>query len=69
VFAGTAARAAGLVPGDVIVAAGGQRVTSPDALQAALGQHHPGDRVGITWVDQSGARHTAVVTLKNGPAG
>ncbi|HEX6931894.1 MAG TPA: trypsin-like peptidase domain-containing protein [Streptosporangiaceae bacterium] len=69
VFSGTAASAAGLTPGDVIVAAGGHRVTSPDDLQATLGRHHPGDRVGITWVDQSGQRHSANVTLRSGPAG
>ena len=69
VFPGTAANAAGLQPGDVIVAAGGRQVTSPDALQAALEPHHPGDRVGFTWVDRNGARHSATVTLKNGPAG
>ncbi len=69
VFPGTAASAAGLTPGDVIVAAGGQRVTSPDGLQAVFGRHHPGDRVGLTWVDQNGLRHSAAVMLKSGPAG
>jgi S1-C subfamily serine protease len=69
VFPGTAASATGLTPGDVIVAAGGHRVTSPDGLQAVFEQHHPGDRVGLTWTDQNGARHSALVTLKNGPAG
>ena len=69
VFPGTAASTAGLAAGDVIVAAGGHQVTSPDGLQAVFGRHHPGDRVGITWVDQGGQRHSANVTLRNGPAG
>jgi S1-C subfamily serine protease len=53
----------------VIVAAGGQRVGSPLGLQSVLGQHHPGDQVSIGWVDQSGSRHAATITLKAGPAG
>jgi S1-C subfamily serine protease len=69
VFPGTAASSAGLHAGDVIVAAGGQRVGSPLGLQSVLGRHHPGDRVSIAWVDQSGLRHSATITLKAGPAG
>jgi len=69
VFQGTAANAAGLQAGDVIVAAGGQRVGSPLALQTVLGHHHPGDRVNISWVDQSGSHHSAPITLRAGPAG
>jgi S1-C subfamily serine protease len=59
---------AGLTQGDVITSAGGQRVNSPEALQTALEQHHPGDSVTIGWTDQSGQAHTATVTLANGPA-
>jgi hypothetical protein len=44
-------------------------VGSPEALQSVLERHHPGDRVGLTWVDQGGLRHSAMVTLMNGPAG
>jgi S1-C subfamily serine protease len=69
VFPRTAASAAGLEAGDVIVAAGGQRVGSPLGLQLVLGQHHPGDQVSISWVKQSGLRHSATITLKPGPAG
>jgi S1-C subfamily serine protease len=65
---GTPAAQAGLTQGDVITSAGGQRVNSPEALQAALEQHHPGDSVTIGWTDQSGQAHTATVTLANGPA-
>jgi S1-C subfamily serine protease len=68
VVSGTPAAQAGLAEGDVITSAGGQRVTSPSALQSALEQHHPGDRVTIGWTDQAGQAHTATVTLINGPA-
>ena len=69
VFPGTAASGAGLRAGDVIIAAGGQRIRSPLDLQSVLGRHHPGDRVSIGWLDQSGLRHSATITLKAGPAG
>ena len=65
---GMPAAQAGLTQGDVITSAGGQRVNSPEALQTALEQHHPGDSVTIGWTDQSGQAHTATVTLANGPA-
>ena len=65
---GAPAGQAGITAGDVITSAGGQRVNSPEALQAALEQHHPGDRVTIGWTDQAGQAHTATVTLVNGPA-
>ncbi|HEX9066538.1 MAG TPA: S1C family serine protease, partial [Streptosporangiaceae bacterium] len=69
VFAGSPASRAGLVQGDVIVAAGGRPVGSPLALQAVLSRHHPGDHVSISWTDQAGARHFATVVLMAGPAG
>jgi S1-C subfamily serine protease len=69
VFSGSPASAAGLRTGDVIVSAGGRQAGSPEALQSVLQRHHPGDRVGLTWIDQGGLRHSATVTLINGPAG
>jgi len=69
VFSGSPASAAGLVAGDVIVSTGGRQVGSPEALQSVLQPHHPGDRVGLTWTDRRGLRHSATVTLMNGPAG
>jgi len=69
VFAQSPASRAGLAAGDVIVEAGGRRVRSPLELQATLERHHPGDRVGIGWIDHSGQRHSATVVLMTGPAG
>jgi S1-C subfamily serine protease len=65
---GTPAARAGITGGDVIVAAGGQRISSPSGLQSALERFHPGNRVGITWTDQFGQSHSATLVLANGPA-
>src|SRR5579859_7890902 len=65
---GTPAARAGITGGDVIVAAGGHRVSGPNGLQAALERFHPGNRVSVTWADQFGQTHSATVTLANGPA-
>jgi S1-C subfamily serine protease len=67
-LSGTPAANAGIAAGDVIVAAGGHRVTSPSGLQSALEPYHPGDHVSITWTDQVGQTHSATLTLANGPA-
>jgi S1-C subfamily serine protease len=68
VLSGSAAQSAGLVAGDVITSVGGQQVSSPSALQAAVEQYHPGDRVTIGWTGQSGEAQSATVTLATGPA-
>jgi S1-C subfamily serine protease len=68
VVAGTPAAGAGLTQGDVIVSVDGRSVSSPEQLQSALGQHHPGDSVTIGWQDQTGQTRSASVVLANGPA-
>ena len=68
VVAGAPAAGAGLTQGDVIVSVDGQSVSSPEQLQTALGQHHPGDSVTIGWQDQTGQTQSASVVLANGPA-
>jgi S1-C subfamily serine protease len=68
VVAGTPAAGAGLTQGDEIVSVNGQSVSSPEQLQSALGQHHPGDSVTIGWQDQTGQTQSASVVLANGPA-
>jgi S1-C subfamily serine protease len=67
-LSGSPAAQAGLSQGDVIDSIDGQSVSSQSDLQAAIGQHHPGDQVTVGWTDQSGQTHTATVALANGPA-
>jgi len=64
---GGPAEAAGITAGDVITSVGGTTVTSASTLQAAILTHKPGDHVAVTWVDSSGQRHSATVTLITGP--
>jgi S1-C subfamily serine protease len=68
VVPGTPADGAGLAQGDVIVSVDGQSISSPEQLQSALGQHHPGDSVSIGWQDTFGQTHSAAVVLTTGPA-
>ena len=68
VLPAAAAAGAGITAGDVITSVDGHAVSSPSALQAAMEQHHPGDRVTIGWTDQAGQAQSATVTLAAGPA-
>lgn len=68
VLQGTPAAGAGLSGGDVITSVDGHSVSSPSALQAALEEHHPGDKVTIGWKSGTGQSQSASVTLANGPA-
>ncbi len=61
------AQEAGLAQGDVITALGGTSISSANELTNAMSQHHPGDKVSITWTDTSGQSHTATVQLSSGP--
>ena len=65
---GSAAAAAGLAAGDTITSLAGHNITSPTQIRSALSGHHPGERVSISWTDQSGTSHTGTVTLATGPA-
>lgn len=69
VLAGSPVARAGLAAGDVIVSLAGHRIASAADVQAAMVQHHPGDRVAINWIDQAGQAHSTTVTLAIGPAG
>jgi len=69
VLCGSAADAAGLFAGDVIVSVGGRAVTSPGSLTAILGRYRPGSQAPLAWVSPGGSLHKAVVTLIDGPAG
>jgi S1-C subfamily serine protease len=66
---GSPAAQAGLARGDVITSLDGQAVDAPSTLTTLLDGHHPGDRVGLGWVDPSGGSHTATVRLATGPVG
>jgi S1-C subfamily serine protease len=67
VVSSSPADTAGLQYGDVITALDGHAISSPNALRALLLQKHPGDTTTLTWVDGSGTRHNATVTLASGP--
>ncbi|MGH9102041.1 MAG: S1C family serine protease [Acidimicrobiales bacterium] len=61
------AQSAGMAAGDVIVSFQGKAVASPQSLTQLITGHHPGDKVSIGWVDQSGGHHSASLTLGTGP--
>lgn len=69
VVGGGPADDAGLAAGDVISTLDGRPVTSATDLTAVMDTLHPGDRVGITWLDQSGQQHSSSTTVAEGPVG
>jgi S1-C subfamily serine protease len=69
IISGSPAEQAGLVACDLITSVNGQSISSSLALQSALQQRQPGDRVTIGWTTQNGQKQTATVTLASGPAG
>jgi S1-C subfamily serine protease len=58
---------AGIAAGDVITSFAGHAVDSPDTLSTLLNNQHPGDKVDVGWVDQSGQSHKATIELITGP--
>ena len=68
VVSGSAAAQAGLTQGDVITSVAGHTISSDTEVSSALAQHHPGDKISLSWTDQYGQSHTATVTLGSGPA-
>ena len=58
---------AGIEAGDVITSFAGHTVDSPDTLSELLNKQHPGDKVEVGWVDQSGQTHKATIELITGP--
>ena len=59
---GSPAEAAGITAGSLITNLGGSTVTSSDTLGTAVRAHKSGERVSVTWTNNSGS-HTANVTL------
>lgn len=68
VLCGTGAAVAGIRPGDVITAAAGRPVTSPDALTAIMSGSQPGAVVQVTWVAATGTTRTSLIRLEVAPA-
>jgi putative serine protease PepD len=64
---GTPAAKAGLRAGDAIMSIAGTRITSSDALRAAIDARKPGDRVSVTFV-RNGKHHTVSLTLASRPS-
>ncbi len=64
---GSPAARAGMSVGDVITTVNGQAVTSVSGLTKLMAGKKVGARVAIGWVDQQGARHSAILSLVRGP--
>ena len=60
----SAAKAAGIEEGDVIVAINGTKVKSSHALQEQISKYRPGDKVKVT-VNRKGSEKNFTVELKN----
>jgi S1-C subfamily serine protease len=67
-LSGSPAANAGLTQGDTITSVAGQTVNSATDIQQILVKYHPGDKISISWLDQSGQSQTTTVTLASGPA-
>jgi S1-C subfamily serine protease len=68
VLCGTGAATAGIAAGDVITAARGRQVDSPDALTAIVSACRPGTVVVVTWVSTTGVSRTSRIKLGPAPA-
>jgi S1-C subfamily serine protease len=68
VLCGTGAATAGIVAGDVITAAAGHHVESPDALTAIVAAARPGTVMSVTWVSTAGVARTSRIRLDPAPA-
>ena len=68
VAGGSPAELAGVGRYAVITDVAGTAITSTTDLGNALHAHQPGDQVELTWLDASGASHTASISLTTGPA-
>jgi putative serine protease PepD len=64
---GSPAAKAGLKAGDVITSFGGETITSPSDLTAAVAAKQPGDRVSVTYV-RSSKTHTTEITIGTRPS-
>jgi S1-C subfamily serine protease len=67
VSAGGPAQMAGLTYGDTITAVNSHAVTTIAGLMRVISSLQPGARVEVSYVDQSGVAHTALITLAGIP--
>lgn len=65
---GSPAANGGLQPGDVITSVKGEAIASPGALDQALAELAPGDRVAMGVLGQDGLQRTVSITLGDLPA-
>jgi S1-C subfamily serine protease len=65
---GGPAEKAGIRPGDLIEAIGGQPTPTTDALLTVLATHKPGDKVDVSLIRQGGRPATVSVTLGSQPS-
>jgi S1-C subfamily serine protease len=68
VEADSPAATAGITGGDTITSVAGQTVTEESQVTTTLIKYHPGDKISISWTDESGTSHTATITLATGPS-
>jgi len=67
VICGTPANQDGMAPGDVIISAAGQQVSSPASLMAILHSVRSGSTVKITWVTPSDQTMSRTLTVMAAP--
>jgi S1-C subfamily serine protease len=67
VVGGGPAGAAGLEPGDIIIAINSGPINGATAMTQALVPHHPGDNIAVTYRAAAGGDRTVNVTLADGP--
>jgi len=65
---GSPAELAGLSRYAVITAINGSPIASADALGPAIHAFKPGQKIQVSWMDQSGGTRSATLTLVSGPA-
>ena len=68
VQANSAAAAAGIVAGDVIVSIDGHTINAAIDLNSAMATTHRGDKITMGWQDSSGQSHSVTATLTTGAA-
>jgi S1-C subfamily serine protease len=67
VESGSPAEKIGITANSVITSIDGTAISSASDLTPAIQGHKPGEKIKVTWTDQSGTSHTATATLTTGP--